>query len=42
MKGHKEVAKLLEFMGLGGENDEETDLESREKIVQEIENDLNS
>jgi len=41
MKGHKEVAKLLEFMGLGGEN-EETDLESREKIVQEIENDLNS
>jgi len=28
MKGHKEVAKLLEFMGLGGEtDDEEHDIE---------------
>lgn len=34
MKGHKEVAKLLEFMGLGGENDdEEHDIEQRKKVV---------
>ncbi|CDW88739.1 UNKNOWN [Stylonychia lemnae] len=42
MKGHKDAAKFLEFMGLNEDDDDENNLEEREKVVSEIESSINN